>query len=133
MPDAETPPRRIPLLAKNPKFSPPAQYESNGIALNQYQIVIPASANATVNYAASELRSYIKKATGVELKVVKDDAPEGEYEILLGECARQETKNIDFESLGEESYAIQTLGKDLLIEANPQRGMLYGFILSLKP
>ena len=112
--------------SQEPEVFTPTQYESNGIALNQYQIVIPTSANATVNYAASELCSYIKKATGVELKVVKDDAPEGEYEILLGECTRQETKNIDFESLGEESYAIQTLGKDLLIEANPQRGMLYG-------
>ena len=111
---------------KEPEVFVPVSYSSNGIALDRYQIVVPRLANATMNFAASELRSYLKKATGIELKVVKDDALEGEYEILLGECDRKETEGIDFESLGEEAYAIQTKGNDLLIEASSNRGILYG-------
>lgn len=104
----------------------PIKYESNGVDIGNYKIVVSSSANTVTNYAASELQSYISKATGTNLDIIKDNIDESEYEIILGQCNRSETNGIDFESLGEESYIIHNINKDLVIAANNKRGLLYG-------
>ena len=104
----------------------PEKYESNGVDISNYKIVIPEKANTTINYAASELQSYINKATGSILEIVKDNALENEYEIILGECNRKEIKDVNFELLGDESYIVKNVDKNLAIIANNKRGILYG-------
>lgn len=104
----------------------PAEYESNGVLITNYKIVIPESNNSTINYAASELQSYLNKSIGSELEIIRDNVAETEYEIILGECNRKEVQDISFESLGDESYIIKNIEKDLLIAANSKRGLLYG-------
>ena len=68
----------------------PAEYESNGVLITNYKIVIPESNNSTINYAASELQSYLNKSIGSELEIIRDNVAETEYEIILGECNRKE-------------------------------------------
>lgn len=104
----------------------PEKYESNGVALSNYKIVIPKSGNSVVEYAANELQSYIKKATDVEIEIVNDSVVESQYEIILGKCDRPELSNVNFGSLGDESYIVKNVEKDLLISANHKRGLLYG-------
>lgn len=106
----------------------PTQYESNGVDIGDYKIVIPTGINPVANYAASELQAYIQKATNKELEIVTDDVASDEYEIILGYCNRNEVTDsgIDFTKLGDESFVIKNIEKDLLIATNNSRGMLYG-------
>lgn len=103
----------------------PETLVSNGEALANYKIVIPAEAGASVAYAAELLQKHIKEATSLELSVVTDAAPEGEHEILIGNTARKEDDDVDFAALGKEAFVVKSVGKDLVIAGN-ERGSLYG-------
>ena len=108
-----------------PSFEP-EKYESNGVDISSYKIVIPKLTNYVTTYASSELQSYIKKGTGHTLDIINDTAQDDEYEIILGQCDREEINDIDFEKLGDESYIVKNVGKKLAIAANHKRGLLYG-------
>ena len=104
----------------------PIKYETNGIDIKDYKIVIPQAFSSVFNYAASELQAYIKKATNYELEIINDSVAEQQFEIILGNSNRNEVANIDFSKLGEESFVIKNVGNDLVIGANNKRGILYG-------
>lgn len=104
----------------------PEELESNGIALENYQIVISAEASAAERYAAEVLQENFRKAGQSVPEVVTDDEAETEYEILIGQTERKEDDGIDYSSLGDESYVVKTAGNDLVIAANEKRGAIYG-------
>lgn len=62
----------------------PEELESNGIALENYQIVISSEASAAERYAAQVLQDDFRKAGQSVPDVVTDDTAETEYEILIG-------------------------------------------------
>ena len=103
----------------------PIEYASNGQDVSDYSIVISQSANKSIQYGATILRTRIEQATGVTLPIVTDDTAEGDLEIILGNTTREESAQIDFDSLGEESFVVQTVEDDLVIAGN-DRGLLYG-------
>ncbi len=109
-----------------PNEAVPKTYTSNGVDIREYKIVISNNINSVTNYASSELQTYFKKSLGYDLEIITDSTSEQEHEIILGECNRTKVSNIDFASLGEESFIIKNIDDDLIIAANKKRGLLYG-------
>ncbi len=104
----------------------PVKLENNGIALSNYNIVISAEASKAEKYAAEVMQSNLKKATQTTVNIVTDATAEGANEIIIGETTRSEDDDVDFAKLGAESYIVKTVGNDLVISANDQRGAIYG-------
>ena len=103
----------------------PETVTSNGKNLNLYKIIVSESVETSVRYAAEILQKYIKRATEIEIPVLTDAEPESEFEIIIGDTMRTEDDGVDFNSLGNESFIVKTVGNDLLIAGN-ERGSLYG-------
>lgn len=103
----------------------PRTYQSNGVDLADYGIVISQSASKAIEYAAEILQTRIAQASGVTVPVITDAQSEGENEIIIGKTTRSECAQINYESLGEESYKVTVSGTDLIIAGN-ERGALYG-------
>lgn len=104
----------------------PVKLEGNGIEINDYNIVISEEASDAEKYAARVMQENIQKATQLSLDIVTDAAAETENEIIIGKTLRGEDDDIDFVSLGAESYVVKTVGNDLVIGANAERGVIYG-------
>lgn len=95
---------------------------------SDYHIVIPRAASPSVNYAAQELQSYLKKMTGARLPIVPDTDPERTREILVGKSSRLGSLGVavDWAAVGKEGYILRTVGERLLIAGGEPRGTLYG-------
>lgn len=103
----------------------PLVLNTNGEDIGDYNIVISSSAKKSDEYAAEILQSRIKQATSVQLSVIRDGESERPLEIILGDTTRKECEGINYALLGEESYQVRTIGKDLVIAGN-DRGLIYG-------
>jgi len=90
---------------------------------SNYRIVIAEKPSPSVNYAAQELQTYLKKITGARLPIVTDTAPAQPHEILVGKSRRLDSLGV---ALGKEGYVLRTVGKRLLIAGGEPRGTLYG-------
>lgn len=95
---------------------------------SDYHIVIPRAASPSVNYAAQELQSYLKKMTGARLPIVPDTEPERTREILVGKSSRLGSLGVavDWAALGKEGYILRTVGERMVIAGGEPRGTLYG-------
>lgn len=94
--------------------------------ISEYVIIRPESSTAANIKAATELQSYIKKISGVELPIKTDAEPEVELEIAVGFTNRSAEGQFDAEKLGDEGFVIETVGKKLFIAGSRVRGALYG-------
>ena len=94
--------------------------------ISEYTIIRPENSTDANMKAASELRSYIQKISGVGIPVKTDSEPVGEYEILVGYTNRSAEGQFDTAKLGNEGFVIETVGKKLFIAGSGVRGALYG-------
>ena len=94
--------------------------------ISEYTIIRPENSTDANIKAASELRSYIQKISGVQIPVKTDSEPVGEYEILVGYTNRSAEGQFDTAKLGDEGFVIETVGKKLFIAGSGVRGALYG-------
>ena len=101
------------------------EYVDNGEDIADYSIVISKTANKAVAYGAEILQKRIQQATGAELPIITDSAAESDLEIILGDTTRTQCADIDYTSLGEESFLVKNVDDDLVIAGN-DRGLLYG-------
>ena len=89
-------------------------------------IVIPKDASATEALAAGELQRYLKEATGVEMPLVTDGAPVAAGRILVATSEHApKSLGIDRDVLGDEGFAIKTVGDDLYMIGSRDRSCLY--------
>ncbi len=95
-------------------------------SISEYVIIRPEGSTESNIKAASELQGYLKKISGVELPVLTDAEPEGEFEILVGYTNRSAEGQFDTKKLGAEGFVIETVGKKLFIAGSGVRGALYG-------
>ncbi len=92
----------------------------------EYAIVIPANANDCEKFAASELQSYIKQATGVEIPVTVENESvkrNGKW-ISVGKTLL--SSDLDVTNLNIDGFRLKTEGETLLIKGQRDRGTLYG-------
>ena len=94
--------------------------------ISEYTIIRPENSTDANMKAASELRSYIEKISGIQIPVKTDAEPIGEYEILVGYTNRSAEGQFDTAKLGDEGFVIETVGKKLFIAGSGVRGALYG-------
>ncbi|HET6456759.1 MAG TPA: DUF4838 domain-containing protein [Armatimonadota bacterium] len=93
-----------------------------------YVIVVSKDASPSEKHAAHELAQYIAQISGVELPVIIDRVPASQRMVLVGDSQtlRSLKPGIDFEALGDEGFAIKTVGPHLVIAGGRLRGTMYG-------
>jgi hypothetical protein len=90
-----------------------------------YVIVTPTNPSPSVRRAARELQTFLGQITGAEYLVVTEESPKRPHEIVLGLPERLGAE-IATDRLGDEGYAIRTVGQSILIAGSDVRGILYG-------
>lgn len=90
-----------------------------------YVIVRGENAYITEVTASTELQSYLKQITGVEVPIVTDDTAPTEKEIVVGKTNRETEGEFDREELGEDGLVIKTKDKKLFLVGGEKRGTLY--------
>ncbi len=93
---------------------------------SEYTIIIPKDATDSNVKAANELQSYVKRMSGVTLPIKSDSEKKGSFEISVGYTNRTDEGKSNKDKLGEEGYAIYTVGKSLFVSGSGVRGALYG-------
>jgi len=95
---------------------------------SEFAIVVADDASPSTRHGAEELQRYLKEMTGAEMPVRSDAEPMGAHEIILGDNAhlKQLDAQIDFGKLGDEGYAIRSVGPHLVIAGGALRGTMYG-------
>jgi len=103
-------------------FCPPAakfQISKNEKAL--VNIVIADNADKEVLFAATELRDYIKKISGAELKIIKEKASTGKN-IYVGKSKAVDGLKVSAEGLEKEGFTIQTVKGNLILLGHDDAG-----------
>lgn len=108
--------------------APTSTLTLGGVDISKYTIVYARSKEAQTvksywrpeydpgQETANRLAALIKEKFGVELKVYSDvNAPETEYEILIGKTNRKETTTASLSSLAIDNYTTKMVGNKLVI------------------
>ena len=90
-----------------------------------YVIVRGENAYITEVTASTELQSYLKLITGVEIPIVTDSTAPAEKEIVVGKTNRETEGAFDREELGDDGLVIRTDGKKLFLVGGEKRGTLH--------
>ncbi|MDO8587830.1 MAG: DUF4838 domain-containing protein [Armatimonadota bacterium] len=92
-----------------------------------YTIVLATEASPSEKHAASELQKFIADISGARLPVV-GEADKPEKMIVVGSCETQRAlaPDLNTKALGDEGFAIRTVGPHLLIAGGRLRGTMYG-------
>lgn len=70
---------------------------SEKIELQTYKVVIPLEATTTEEYCAENFVLALEERLGVKLEIIRDDMPQTEKEILIGNTKREESNTRDVE------------------------------------
>ena len=89
-----------------------------------YAIVPSAAATEAEQFAVEELALFLQRITGAEFSIAAG-AVEGKKRIHVGWTDFAAQNGIDCEKLGEEEWAIRTVGDDLILTGGRPRGTLY--------
>ena len=95
----------------------------------QCEIVLPANANRTVRYAATELKNFLEQIIGSKVPVVK--APTGKCTAFLLGAEGAKTINFDLAGIDRDGYIIQSAGKNIVIagtddpQGHPEKRVMY--------
>ena len=93
---------------------------------SDYAIVLGEPANSPEAFAAKELQSYLEKASGARLPIVKEsELPSGSLAIYVGWTAFARGHDIVSSKFGDQEWLIQTVGKNLVLTGGRPVGSLY--------
>ncbi len=100
---------------------------------SDYTIVVSKKATEVEIFAANELRDYLRKISGVEIPVQKDNYKIGGKLILIGKtqynCHKDKSaaKKLEdkLELIQEDGFLIQTVDDNLFLRGNTPRGTLF--------
>ena len=94
------------------------------VCAKQYKIVIPAGAIPAEVTAAEELRDSLRKISGAELEIVRDETVSPA--IFVGNSARAAAlTGVDFSTLKPDEIILKRVGDDLVLAGQRPRGSLY--------
>lgn len=98
------------------------------------QIVTPETPSPAVAYAAGELQKFIEEMTGVRLPVVSEKEAHRGPAFLLGPCRRTMKAGLVEQAarLREDGVLIKTVGKDVALLGQNERGHLYSVYVLLE-
>ncbi len=90
-----------------------------------YVIVRGENCSPSELTASTELQSYLKQISGVEIPIVTDSTKAAKKEIIVGKTNREAEGQFDREELGNDGFVIKSEGKKLWLVGGEQRGTLY--------
>lgn len=100
---------------------------ADGLDLAKMQIVIPVSATAVEQTAATELQTYLYKITGTRL-VIQTEGQHSDACIYVGDTAYATENGVTYPIEGDEkgeAWVIKAVNGDLFLSGAPARGALY--------
>lgn len=127
VPPDTAPDTAVDVPADVPEDVPLLPLVANGAS--PYRIVLEPTASPSERTAAEELRAYLAEATGVELPVVEGAPEDGDGPRIVvgaGPIAAALGVAPTAEELGEQGFALATVGEDVVIAGTPGAGTLYG-------
>lgn len=92
-----------------------------------YVIVIPDNATENEKYAAEELNFFLKKSTGVNVRIVSESvAPDGKF-LSVGQTKSLKNTNIQTETkeLGSSGYIVKTVKDNVFMSGAEDLGTIY--------
>ena len=92
----------------------------------EYSILVPDDAETRVLKVAREIASYAVQMTGASLEIVKESNYKGGKVLSLGDTSVFEESGIDVSDLKYDGYIIKTVGDNIIINANLERGVQFG-------
>ena len=94
----------------------------------KYVIVIAREAQVAEQQAADELTCFLEQMTGATFPIVRDDAPKGDFEIVLGHTNRKRLEDVPAKLRTDnwEGFTLLREGDSLVIIGNIPRATLYG-------
>lgn len=93
---------------------------------SDYRIVVSAEADSLTRLTAQRFQHYFQQITKVTLPVVADTAAPTSTEIIFGPTNRTEGDTTTCNHLGEDGFAIYTVGSSVHVNGNTSRGTLNG-------
>jgi hypothetical protein len=87
----------------------------NGVALEDYYIVVPDKNDAFGNYAANILLNYINDILGIKITMITERTAEKDYEILIGNTSRDESKEALELEIGSDEYFVYTKNNKVIV------------------
>ncbi len=100
------------------------QLSSNG--KTSYAIVVSNDATEAESFAAAELSAYLKRVTGADFRIVKDQTPVPSPAIHVGSTTLARKNGADGSRLDSEEWIVKQVGRDLILSGGRPRGVLYG-------
>jgi len=90
-------------------------------------IVLAGDASPSEKHAAAEMQTFIEQISGAKLPMA-GEAEGSKKMIVIGACDTQRklAPEMDVTAMGEEGFAIKTVGPHLVIAGGKQRGTMYG-------
>lgn len=95
---------------------PIASVSIDGVDIRKYTVVVPEKCDLYTTYAAENLSDYLYANAGFGLKTVSDKTEATEYEILVGNTNRPESKVTA--SIGEGEYVLYKADKKVVCLGN---------------
>ena len=94
---------------------------------SEHAIVLADGASLSEKHAAEELQGFLEEISGAKLPIVGEAAKPAKM-IVIGSCETQRAlaPEMDIKGMGEEGFAIKTVGPHLVIAGGRQRGTMYG-------
>ena len=87
-----------------------------GVSLSEYSIVVPDDADVFETYAAELLQDYVGDKSGIVMPIFKDNESLGEYEFLIGDTNRPESRNAaDAQTVSGENYLLKADGNKIVM------------------
>ncbi len=99
----------------------------NGVT--SYVILLSAQASPSEQRGAQEIQAHLEKMSGAQLPIVSaGDAPQPRHAILVGRGPHLDGLGleVDWKSLGDEGFILETVGANIVIAGSPVRGTMYG-------
>lgn len=113
-------------------------YSEIQLALNgqsNYRIVIPDVSSAVQRTAASELQTYIKHVTDVELPIISESSVSFDNQSAIAQAqlfiigpsilSKKALGNVDESAIGYDGIILKSVGKSIVLSGHPLRGPIY--------
>lgn len=101
---------------------------------SDYRIVTPVAGSPAAEYAAKELQVLVQQMTGVRLPVVSEQEADKGPAFLLGPCEQNAKAGLleEARKLPEDGVLIRTVGNDIALLGQNERGHLYSVYVLLE-
>lgn len=93
--------------------------------LETYKILIASNASKLINFAASELQTFINKSTGINLEIVSH-ADCGNYVSIDNTDLSENVEFPENEKFNSSGFAIKTVDGNYIVMGKSEHGSLYG-------